>query len=221
MEKFRIIHEKKEILELITNSVTEGYRGEIWQTSKDKRFHYQIKNIIDDEINKIIVFESDQKLDFNISEDVYIRIFHRDLIFKLEKAAYVCAGKKIASPYPDTAKAIETRGLSRINLPIEMDIRVSLKPLGESAIGLIVQLVDISRGGLGIIISETNSEFLKRNKVFKILKINDLELTGHNEVTVSYLKKRKNGTYKSGLILKNPFIESIFDFICKEIFSKS
>ncbi len=221
MEKFRIIHEKKEILELLTNSVTDGYRGEIWQTLKNKRNHYQIKNIIDDEINNIIVFESDQKLDFNISEDVYIRIYHRNLIFKLEKGAYVCARKKIASPYPDTAKAIESRGLTRINLPNEMDIRVSLKSLGESAIGLRVKLIDISRGGLGIIISETNSEFLKRNKTFKILNINEIELTGHNEVAVSYLKKKKNGTYKSGLILKNPFIESIFDYICKEIFSNS
>lgn len=219
MEKFRLIDKKSEILKLLQSAQEFEFKGEIWQTLKDKRFHYKIQNIIDDEIHKIIVFQTDHKQEFNPLEDIFIRIFHRDLIFKLEAGAYISAGKKIASPYPEMAQAIESRGMSRIVMPDNIDVVVDLKPLGESTLSLKAQLVDISRGGLGILVSDVNKDFLLRNKIFKIQRINDLDLSGHNEVAVGYTKSLKRGIIKSGLILKNPLVESIFDYICKNIFS--
>jgi hypothetical protein len=221
LEKFRIIKDKLEVLQLINNSPEGEFRGEIWQTHKNNRLHYKIQKITDDSENKIIVFMLDQRINFNSHEDVFVRVFHRDLIFKLESRAYVFSGKKLASPYPDTAKAIESRGMSRILMPEKMDVQVMLKPLGESAVSLNVQLFDISRGGLGILISELNRDYLIRNNVFKIIKINDIDLMGHNEVAVGYTKSLSKGLVKSGLIWKTPLVERIFDYICKGIFSQN
>lgn len=219
MENFRILDKKADILKLLHNVQENGEKGEIWQTLSEKRFNYKINKIVDDDNNRVIVFEVDQKVEFNQYEAIYVRIFHRDLIFKLDPGAYIASGKKIAAPYPEAAKAIESRGMARLIAPIDKDIDVVLKPLGESATEIRVRLYDISRGGLGILISDMNKDFLIRNKFFKIITINDIEMTGQNDAEVRYVKKIKKGILKAGLMLRTPFVDAIYDYICKEIFS--
>jgi len=220
MENFRILSKKSEILKLIKNA-PEGIKGEIWQSLEDKRYHYQIQKVGHDEEHQIIIFETDSKLDFITTEPVYVRIHHRNLIFKLDPNSFFIAGKKISTPYPESAKAIESRGLNRLMIPENLEIEVVLKPLGEGTNEIRVKLIDISRGGLGICIADLNKDYLQRNKFFKIVSINDIQMEGQNEIEVRYIKKIDQLNVKCGLMLKKPFVDSIYDYICKILFNQT
>ncbi len=221
MENFRLINKTSDILKLIINIPQDSDIGEIWQTLEDKRYHYKIKKIQDDDEKRVIVFEVDRDIECKLEEPIYIHINHRNLIFRLDPGKFKIVKHKLISNYPDTAKAIESREMTRIKIPKEKEIQVILKPLGESTNEIKVRLFDISRGGLGILVSDMNKEFMLRNKNFKIVSINDIQLTGQNEVEVRYIKKEKRGIFKAGLKLKIPFVETIFDYICKQLIKKN
>jgi len=220
MENFRLLNKKSEIIKLIKNA-PEGVKGEIWQTLEDRRYHYEIQKVLNDDEYQVIIFETDSKMEFLTTEPIYIRIHHRNLIFKLEPNNYIIAGKKISTPYPESAKAIETRGQSRLLIPENIAVEVVLKPLGEGTNEIKVKLIDISKGGLGICIADLNKDYLQRNKFFKIVSINDIQMQGQNEIEVRYIKKIDQLNVKCGLMLKKPFVESIYDYICKILFNQS
>lgn len=220
MSKFLLIEKKDEILELLKNAPTHN-RGEIWQTLPDLRHHYKIMNIRDDDLNKAIVFETSEDFLFNPKLPVYVRINHRDLIFKLSARSFVISGNKLACSYPTMAKAVDKRGVVRIPLPeSRRDTTAVLKPLGPST-ELRVRLIDISKTGLGIAISDMNREYLLRNERFKLTMINDVKLTGDHQMDLKYVERLGRGFIKSGLNLRKPFADDIFDMICKVIFGNS
>ncbi len=220
MENFRLLNRTSDILNLITGMDQDCEIGEIWQTLKDKRYHYKIIKIQNDDETRAILFEVDRLIECKIEEPIYIHINNRNLIFRLDPGKFKIGKNTLISNYPDTAKAVESREMIRIKIPKEREVQVTLKPLGESTNEIKVRLFDISRGGLGILVSDMNKEFMLRNKNFKIVSINDIELSGQNEVEVKYIKKEKRGIFKAGLKLKIPFVESVFDYICKQLIKR-
>lgn len=217
MEKFRDINHRDEILALMKRAPASN-RGEIWQTLDEGRHHYKIVSFRDDPSNKALVIESDQNYAFNARHPIYVRINHRDLIFKLNARSFIISGNKLACVYPTMAKAIEKRGTVRIPLPPGRDTTVVLTPLGAGAAELKVKLVDISMKGLGISVSDSNREYLIRNEKFLITSINDIFLAGNHQVEIKYVERLARGMIKSGFVLKRPFTDITYNLICKSIF---
>jgi hypothetical protein len=217
MDKFREINNKDEIIALMKKAPASN-RGEVWQTLPSIRHHNRIRTLKDDEHNKAIVFESFNNYKFNCKYPVFIRINHRDLIFKLTARSFIIVGNKLACTYPVLAKAVEKRGHQRIPLPEDRVSSLVLKPMGAGAADLTVQLTDISKKGIGISISDMNRDYLIRNEHFKISSINGVYLAGNHLAELKYVEKLSKGVMKSGLQLQTPFDETFFDLICKIIF---
>lgn len=217
MLKFRDINQKEEILTLMQKAPISN-PGEIWQTLPDVRHHYKIINVKDDPINHAIVIEGPRKFEFSTKHPVYVRINHRDLIFKLTARSFIISGSKLACIYPKMAKAIDKRGIERIPLPPERETRMVLRPLGLGAAELTVNLIDISKKGLGISISDMNRDYLLRNQKFRITSINDVLLAGDHQLDIIYVERIGRGVMKSGFKLARPFTDETYNLICKIIF---
>src|SRR5687767_7607281 len=100
MMKFLDLNKKDEIIKLLRQA-PETNKGEIWQTLSDLRHHYKITNIKDDPIERTIVIETSKRFEFSTKHPVYVRINHRDLIFKLSARSFIISGNKLACVYPD------------------------------------------------------------------------------------------------------------------------
>ncbi|HXH73958.1 MAG TPA: hypothetical protein VNJ08_03280 [Bacteriovoracaceae bacterium] len=221
MEKsFRIIDKKNEILAMLKQAPPTN-RGEIWQTLGEIRYHYKITNVKDDEVNKAIVIEASTDFEFNPKHPIFVRINFRDLIFKLAARSFVISGNKLACPYPNLAKAVDKRGVERIPLPEYRETTVVLRPLGASAAEVRVNLLDISKNGLGISISDKNRDYLLRNEQFQLMCINDIPLAGDHKAEIRYVERLSRGVIKSGFVLKTPFKDEVFENVCKIIFGNS
>jgi hypothetical protein len=217
MQKFRIVEKNEEIIQLM-DKAPENDKGETWQTLPGQRLHYQIAYLRNDTFNKAIVLESSTDYEFSLSHPVYVRINHRDLIFKLTAKSFMISGKKLACSYPEFAKAVEKREFERIPLPEHREATLILNPLGASVAEIKVRLADLSKKGLGIFISDMNRHYLERNKAFKITAINGIYLSSTHQVTVKYIERIGKGVMRSGLAMDNPFPDPLYDVICKTIF---
>jgi hypothetical protein len=215
MKDFRSIQKPKEILALLQQAPSDDL-GQIWQSQDQSRQIYNITSVGHDEGNKAIVFETLKDFDLSGDFPIYIRMNYRDLIFKLTGKSCVINGHRLICRYPKVAKAIEERMFERFQVPAYKKCMVLLKSLGKSAIEVRVRLVDYSKTGVGIVISELDRGFMEKIKRFEIVTIDDLLLHNHLEITLSYIRK-SSGLLRAGFKLKKPLPDALFQTLTKLI----
>lgn len=215
MQNFRDIPKAHEILQLMRDAPSTE-KGQIWQTIEEERRVFDIVDIKDDDTNRALVFETSTALNLSKDNPVYIRINHRDLIFKLNSKSCVIKDNKLICVYPKVAKAIEERIYERFPVPKDKEFLVTLKPLGASASEINVRLKDFSRQGIGIIVSDINRDFIVKNVVFQIQSINSAPLPGYSIGTLRYTKRGRGGVH-AGFSLATEFSDSVFEALTKLI----
>jgi hypothetical protein len=176
MEKYRIIQIQTEMAELAKKAPTAEL-GEIWQTIPNRREVYKIKKL--DILPNAFVFSTSIQFEFDIAFPVYVKINHRNLIFKLNPEDYKTHGIQLVCNFPKEAKAIESRRYQRNAMPEGTEVMLTLRPISEkTAIDVDVRILDVSLMGLGIQVGNINKDFFQRNSVFKIIKVGGVP---HNE----------------------------------------
>lgn len=212
MNNFRDLKTLDDILGLL-DSAPEHEKGQIWQSRPRHREIYEIRKITHDKGQRSIILETLLDFDFSSDYPIYVRINHRDLIFKLMSDNCHIDGNRLICPYPKLAKAIEERRYQRFSLPLGQDFFVLISPLG-SAMELKVSLKDFSKKGIGLYISERNRLFFKNNKRFKIVSFNDSVFPGDTFASIRYIKRTPRGL-SAGMMFDKILTDSLFQIMTK------
>ena len=169
MDKYRLIAIQEEMLVIAKKAPTSDL-GEVWQTIPNRREIYQIKKL--EVLKDSFIFHTKTSFEFDFGYPVYIKINHRNLIFKLNPEDYKTHQNQLVCSFPKEARAIESRQYERTVFPEPANLILTLRPVSEkTAIDVDVKLLDISLMGLGIQASSLNKDFFQRSSVFKIIKV--------------------------------------------------
>ncbi|MFP5386995.1 MAG: hypothetical protein ACLGHN_13015 [Bacteriovoracia bacterium] len=215
MENFREIPLAAEILSLLKEAPADDY-GQIWQTREKSRDVYKIINIDDVASQDSVMFETKGSFNFNRDYPVYIRVNHRDLIFKLDGDSIKISNNKLICGYPKMAKALEERKNIRFPVPELKDFFVTLAPISNTNIHFNVKLLNFSKHGIGIVINDRNKFYIQNNESFKIISLNDMVFPGSNEVSLRHSRNVGDGI-QAGFNLKTEFSDSLLQVLTKFI----
>ena len=212
MDKYRLVILQEEIAQLSKKAPLIDL-GEIWQTIPCKRDIYKIMKF--DVLNDSFIFHTTVSFEFAIEFPVYIKINHRNLIFKLNPEDYRTHHNQLICDFPKLAKAIESRQFERIKMPELSNVVVTLRPTSlKSAIDIDVRLLDISLIGLGTEVSIVNKDFFQREKEFMILKISGTKIIEQAKFSIRHITGREDRRlikigFASDIIISQQLMQTI------------
>lgn len=224
MEKYRLIEIQAEMAELARKAPTAEL-GEIWQTIPNRREIYKIKRL--EVLPNAFVFTTSISFEFDIGFPVYVKINHRNLIFKLNPEDYKTHGNQLVCNFPREAKAIESRRYERTAMPEGTQVTLTLRPVSEkTAIDVDVRILDVSLMGLGIQVANINKDFFQRNSVFKIIKVGAIPHSEMAKFTVCHITLKDDRNFvKVGMsadaFLSETLMRMIQQEAEKQLLSKS
>ena len=164
----------KEILQLLSKAPSHD-PGQIWQSQEQLRQVNNITKLEHDTTQKALVIESLLEFDFSSEFPVFVRINHRDLIFKLNPKECVIEDNKLICHYPQLAKAIENRQQIRITAPPSEAIAVVIREAGGNGAEIKTLMNDFSKSGLGIFAGSGKGKFFYRNDIrFQLISIGSI-----------------------------------------------
>jgi hypothetical protein len=146
---------------------------------------------------------------------LYVKLNYRASVFKITE--YRCNTNSVHFGFPFEIKTVELREFPRIKFQPNQNKSVGLTAVlsSEREIGneIFVRALDISRYGLGLIISEHNRSFLKNNRFLWVSKLGDYRLAHPllaevlyiNHETDSKLTTRKQKELKVGIKISGIF----------------
>ena len=157
----------------------------------------------------------------NSSRPIFIRLNYRNIIFRLDPREYKIIGDKLICHYPPEARALEERIGDRYVLPFEADISLSIKrverSLREMTYEMELRIIDVGPQGFGILISNHNREYFRKNDHFWLKAIDQKALSSHILGKVCYVAPKgyylKKGDVRVGLALQRPLPHETFEYL--------
>lgn len=139
------------------------------------------------------IFQTTVSFEFELGFPVYIKINHRNLIFKLNPEDYRTHHNQLICNFPKEAKAIESRRFERTRMPEYSNVTITLRPTSaKSAIDIDIRLLDISLMGIGAEAPGLNKDFFQRETEFKIVKIMGKEIKEQAKFSVRHIIERED-----------------------------
>lgn len=227
LQKYRTSTEYREILRILQKA-TNLEENLLWQS------HALGKNIIPIQLLEIdfvarevvVTIDADRyRIDPEIP--VYIKLGYRTSVFKADK--YSQSQHTLHFPLPNLIKTQELRSSPRHSFRPTEDKTVTLRTtlrstvLGETGVELRVRVFDVSSQGLGLIVSESNRQFLKNNRILWVTELNELALEYPILAEVVYINtevdakfaNRRQRDLKVGLKLSGVIPEESFRIFLK------
>lgn len=169
----------KEILRVLQKSTTceETF---LWQPLNGHKLIAPIQFLEIDFISRevIIIFDND-KYAFNLNLPIYVNLAHSKSAFKISEIRQSPQGA-LHFPFPDLIKMPELRSSTRRTL-IGLKKFVSLRSFMFNAATDVlheqrVRVIDISEGGMAVVVPVKERNFLKNNRILWISAMDDVAL---------------------------------------------
>lgn len=202
------------------------FGGEFWQSPKltSEREMARIVQIYVDERFEKVIFRFSGLIEVDRFQPIYIRLSYRNLIFRLMPDEYKVRGDKLICNYPKIARALEERRGERYILPIDEGASLSLKrverSVREMTYDLELRILDVSKSGLGILISGQNSDYLRAHDLIWLRSVEQKVLDNPILGTVCYVSRHgyflKRGDMRVGISLNMPLKEENFSRLIKK-----
>lgn len=174
--KFVVSNDREEILKVISEAKNKK-RNILWQTKGDSRVVYEIESFEYDPIREVIRCQVEEFGGVDLQTTVYIKFAFRNTIFKgsiqtlYKNFAYI--------QVPDEIKLEELREFPRFIFKPEEKrlIKVSVPALiTETArLHLDVNLVDLSQGGLGLVLGDEQRQHVMTAKNIELSQLGNFE----------------------------------------------
>jgi hypothetical protein len=165
----------------------------LWQNKEDeKRAVYAISKLTYNETIQTIQFSiKDYQFDMNPKKVVYIKLSYRQTVFKGEVVSI--EGDIVTIYFPKDVKAQELRSSPRQEFRVKDDKNVILKiaPKVESdkSIDLIFKVLDISKEGICLVVSDNNRQYLKNTKKHLLTHLGEMELPKGVFLELKYIQR--------------------------------
>lgn len=208
-ESYRDCSSYREILRIVQkSSYLPG--NLIWQSTPKGKIVLPASHLEIDFVSRGISLSFDaQKYTLDQNLPLYVKLEHRSSVFKV--SSFAVGINSLHFSFPETLKTLELRSEQRFEFE-EGEKELSLKPsLGllnaDSGNEIKVRLVDLSRSGAGLLLSENNRSFIKKNKFLWLTEIDGKRLGDQILAEVVYTAKddqnRKERALRVGLKLSS------------------
>lgn len=172
-------------------------------------------DVLQDEI-RIKLFE-DAPLE--TSRPITIRLNYRDLNFNIDPKQYSVSGTTIITKLPTEARALALRPDERYVLPLHTNATASIRRIEKrrSKVDMEPALIDVSRKGLGLIVTQTDEDLILNHDHIWVRSLNGIELPKPIFGRIVYVLERKYKDnvvdLKVGVSLDSEIPEEIFEEI--------
>jgi hypothetical protein len=215
LENYRSSSDYREILRILqkASSLQENF---LWQSHALGRSIIPIHHFeIDFVTREVVIYFDTQNFKVNADLPLYVKLDYRTSVFKISD--FRSDLNSVHFAFPTEIKTLELREFPRIQFLPNQDKSVGLKPSlsggRETGNELFVRALDVSRYGLGLIISEQNRSFLKNNRILWITKLGEEHLDRPILAEVVYMNSeidsrflvRKQKELKVGLKISGAF----------------
>ncbi len=177
-ENYRSTYDNREIVRILQrSSVLEG--NVLWQSHGLGKTVIPIQHFEIDFVNREVVVTFNPRR-YNVARElpIFVKLEYRTTVFKV--SAFRDDSQSLSFSLPRALKTLELRPFPRQQFPTNRDYTVALKPslTGARDAGneIEVRAVDVSRYGLGLLISEHNRSFLKNNRILWLTKLGEHRL---------------------------------------------
>ena len=185
----------------------------IWQTSSTGRRIYNISSIdYSDVLNVIKLNLEDYDGSISESENIYIKLTYRDAMFKTQVIRIERDVLSLELPFK--IMAIDSRKNPRFVFSLKEDKQVKLKVIVQNNTNLnselVFKILNISKGGICLIISDNNKVIIDNSIELYLTAIGQHRLDHEIKVDLCYMhrfryrdKGKLNQVYRAGFELKD------------------
>lgn len=223
LETYRDCSNYREILRIVQkSSYLPG--NLIWQSRPQGKLVIEATHLEIDFVSRGIAFSYDtQKYNLDPNLPLYVKLEHRSSVFKVKE--FAVGINSLVFSFPETLKTLELRSEPRFEFD-EGEKEIALKPSlnllnSDSGNEIKVRLMDLSKSGAGLLISENNRSFIKKNKFLWLTEIDGHRMYDPILAEVVYAKsddegkmhKRKERALRVGLKLSSKIPKDILSSI--------
>lgn len=209
LDPYRDCSDYREILRILQKS-SSLQDNLLWQSLPSGKKIINPQHVEIDFISRgVSVFYDAQKYSFDCDLPLYVKLEYRNTVFKVSE--FRVGQHNLQFSFPETLKTLELRSEPRVVFAND-DRLISLRPTlsaqtNDAGSELRVRLVDLSRSGAGMLISENNRSFLKNNRFLWLTHLNQHSLPDPVLAEVVYMtsevdrkfSQRKQKQLKAGL----------------------
>ena len=166
----------------------------VWQNVNGKRIIYGVYDIIYNEsLQTLQLHIRDYHFNLLVEETMYVKLSHRDALFK---GHVINIQANILTIYiPKIVKALELREFQRTNFKPSDDkkatLRVAYKEDSTQSTELLFKVLNISPGGICLIVSENNKAYLKNNYSHNLIYLNGVQLKEELALELKYMQRHR------------------------------
>lgn len=190
------------------------FGGRIAQPSSVAKAHSIIAKI--DVVEKgMLLIKLPDEVQIEKSRPVSIKLNYRNISFSLSSNDYSIEGRTIIGHLPKSAKALALRDTERYAFPLDLKVSGIIHRVEKrsSTFNGEIQLIDLSRNGLGILLINAEPQTLVANDHIWIKSLNGQSLSSpiFGRVVYSFERKFKNTIdLKCGISLDSSIPEELF-----------
>jgi hypothetical protein len=146
----------------------------IWQSKPNGKLVIEATHLEIDFVSRGIALSFDtQKYNLDPTLPLYVKLEHRSSVFKVTN--FAVGMHSLNFSFPESLKTVELRSERRFEFE-EGQRQIALKPSlnllnSDSGNEIKVRLVDLSLSGVGLLLSENNRSFIKKNKFLWLTEI--------------------------------------------------
>jgi hypothetical protein len=215
IDKYRSIKDHKEILRILQHSES-GSENFLWQNINEKKIILSILRMEIDFISREVVVEFEQTKKIYEDCPIFVKLDFKQSIFKVTE--FIIKKNVLHFTFPSHLKALEMRTTERITFDIDDERKIKLQApsqLKQGSQGLFVRVLDVSKTGMGLMISESGRTYFKNNPKLLLTSLGDQELEGPVMVETVYINSevpqryryRKGQELKVGIRFMTPILE--------------
>ncbi|MFP5384667.1 MAG: hypothetical protein ACLGHN_01215 [Bacteriovoracia bacterium] len=220
IDKYRSSSDYREILRILQKSTTQQ-ENFLWQTDSEGNrniipiHHFEIDFVA----REVVIYFDSEKFQIRKDLSLYVKLDYKTSVFKVSD--FRVGQNSIHFAFPYLIKTLELRSFPRHRFLPNNDHTITIKPSltgGRESSELQVRLIDISRYGAGLVISELNRSFLKNNRILWVTRLGEERLQHPVLAEVVYINSevdprfqtRKQKELKVGLKLSGIFPKDVY-----------
>ena len=149
----------------------------LWQTQDDQRFIFEIEKINFDPVQEIINCELESPQDLSEDFPIYLKLSYRNTIFKGSLVRH--NADQVYVRIPDEIRIEELREHPRYSFYPEEYRRITIATdndlMSEAKLHHEVNLIDLSRSGLGLIVNQGSKDLVLNSQMITLSELGNFE----------------------------------------------
>ena len=196
IDKYRTCIETKEILRILQRS--ESSLGNfLWQNIDNHKKIIPISRMEIDFVGREVVVLMGQNFAIDENYPIFVKLDYKHSVFKISE--FLIKKNVIHFTFPGMVKTLEMRSAERILFGIDDERKIKLQApshLKQGSQGVFVRVLDVSRTGMGLMVSETGRTYFKNNPKLLVTSLGNQDLKEPIQIETVYINSEVPSKYR-------------------------